>query len=308
MSRLVRVLMFVIIGGALQLHCSSDDPPPSAPQLQPGLFDTLPDLSVTPMPDGEAEAVAVSLSRTLVAPVDLYERIHDDLALMRRTFRDSVPYVDFYFKPYLAPGRFLARFDSAVLLDTVGPTYPLFDSLNSMLRLDTIVASHFSDWHSFRFHGRLNPVRLIELYSRVDGFLNIEIDSYWTIEEGDEVYLYPAGEEFKYFFVHGWGDCPSGCFFKRIYYISSRDSSAVYVGNYLLYPSDSNTVEPAWLDTFFMARDTIYYGITWTPDSAHYWNGMGTRWMPGLDLPASALPLRLNDSAATGSGAPSGSY
>ncbi len=52
------------------------------------------DPSVTPRQNEEAEEAAVWFSGSLVAPENLYEILRDDLALIRTSWRESIPQVD----------------------------------------------------------------------------------------------------------------------------------------------------------------------------------------------------------------------
>lgn len=88
------------------------------------------DLSLTPMEDGEAEAIAYFLSGDLVAPMWLYSKVNSELEVIRREWSDSLPQVNITYFPCLYPSYLFAGFDSTTMDSIRAGTYHAWDSLN----------------------------------------------------------------------------------------------------------------------------------------------------------------------------------
>lgn len=70
-------------------------------------------LRLTPLPDEEAEVMALWMSGEIEAPMDLYTRIHNDLQSIRRDFGDI---------PVLDSITFTSPWQPGVLLFDLGPS------------------------------------------------------------------------------------------------------------------------------------------------------------------------------------------
>jgi len=258
-----RTLLVAIcmIASAILLSCNSDQPlKPTAipPANQP------PDLSVTPMPNEEAEIAALVLSRELVAPKWLYNRIKTDLEVIRSTFQDSIPAVNIKFRSFFRPSSLGMQLDATVFFDTVSGGGRIFDSLNRVYRLDTCYRM-FDDFYGLTFEGRLNSARLVDIYAGIPGEYIV-----WSPNSGPgdhpALLIWPEGLTFKYFFRDAWGDCPSGCMSSEIFYFTATGGTITFRESYLSDRSNSDP-RPPWWDTALMAYDTIFYDNIWYADS-----------------------------------------
>lgn len=248
----VRVVFLGVL--ILALACGSHAPTEPTPE---------PDWVVSPAEDYEAEVAAVILSRTLLAPQNLYDRIKSDLEGIRAEFGDSIPAVQLTVRPVWELGEIAIRVDTLMLQDTTSAGYRRLDSLNRQFGLDSMkqYEMHFREYFSLYFSARYNPVRLVEIYLTVDGIFEVFPDGF--AGDSPELYIYPDGDEFKYFFRNAWGDCPAGCIISDIYYVISKQGQFEFVGSWS-NQDDPDPPRPAWMDTAMMARDTMSY---W-PESA----------------------------------------
>jgi hypothetical protein len=122
------------------------------------------DPSLTPRESEEAEEAALWLSGSLVAPQELYEIVRDDLALIRATYRDSIPQVDTVsFQPYLMSNWVGIELSPDAYQQYTQGEYHDWDSLNTLYGL-TQTRPGIHEFLYLIFSGRYNTVRLAELY------------------------------------------------------------------------------------------------------------------------------------------------
>jgi len=219
---------------------------------------TPPDLSVTPMADAEAEMAALWQSGEIVAPTVLYNRIGSDLAIIREQWGDSIAETAIQFQAWWQPSLIHMGFDSATYDSVMEGTYHAWDSLNELYRV-TEVSSVFPPHITVEFEGRLNPIRLVDIYKGLPGAYYVQ--SGGTV--GDRSVMLPVRDKrtMKYFFRNAWGDCPAGCIYSEIFYFTVKDDSVDYVGSLLLdhpYPEPTD-----WLDTFNVAKEAYFEFNDW---------------------------------------------
>lgn len=149
------------------------------------------DVTATPKKDREAEEAALWLSGSLVAPDTLYSMILEDLAMIRSDYGERFPQVESL--------SFWPRWVQSML--SVGLTregeerfragdYHDLDSLNSWLGVVGVEYKDYGGVGGFlrlSFAGRLNPMRLAEIYEGVGSVSVAQAYSYM----GDFPNVYP---------------------------------------------------------------------------------------------------------------------
>ncbi len=236
------VLIFIVLILLIITACNNNSPTKSKSDII--------DLSVTPMENEEAELAAMWLSGELVAPVDLYERIIDELQVIRGMWDDSVPEVLIEYKPHLLPSRLNINFSQDKFDSVLSGKYNEWDDLNTCYRLDSILIDTNNLEVEIQFKGRLNPVVLLDAYS-----ILTDVDVDFVKGRGIHVLLiYNADGNLKYYF------------YKRsmiplhhpetIDYFDFENGSAVYRGR------SNSMFGPAWGDTVLMARENFIYPDT----------------------------------------------
>ncbi len=238
-------------------NCDTGDPVGS-PTNQP------PDLSITPMENEEAEVAAMVLSRQLIAPKWLYDRIRTDLQLIRSRYLDSIPQLDIRFVCDFEPSCIVVQIDSGVLFDTSSGGGRIIDSLNHVYRLDTLFRV-YGNFYQLKFLGRLNSTRLVDIYARIPGEYCVSTSGF--VGDLPKLVIWPDGETFKYFFRDAWGDCLSGCMYSKVFYFTAKDRTAAIVDSFLFYSGNPQPI-PAWRDSLRMAIDTAEYYNSWCVDSS----------------------------------------
>ena len=223
----------------------------------------LPDLSVTPMENAEAELAALWLSGEIVAPTSLYERIRDDLAMIRAEWGDSVPETEVTFRMWWEPSILEAGFSGPTFDSIMDSTYHAWDSLNEFYRL-TDYSSSFSPFVRLSFEGRLNALRLVDIYKGLPGMFWVANSEY----VGDWPVMLPVKDRrtMKYFFRNAWGDCPSGCLYSDVFYFTVVDDSVDYVGA-VLYDEWEQADTVVWLDTLGAAFRRYREWNSWADES-----------------------------------------
>jgi hypothetical protein len=224
----------------------------------------LPDLSVTPMENAEAELAALWLSGEIVAPVTMYTQIDHDLEVIRNQWLDSIPEVKIQFYPYWVPSRLSLGFDPLTYELVETGQYHAWDSLNEFYRVDTM--SFLSDYNyvALTFKGRLNPMVLVDQYAGLPGLEYAHTDS--PIGDWPVLLIYKAPSQLKYFFRNAWGDCPSGCIWSHYFYLVVEGDSAIFRGSYL--PRHQDEDYPPWFDTAMTARQNYFQFKIWKADTA----------------------------------------
>lgn len=212
------------------------------------------DISVTPLDNEEAELAALHLSGELVAPVGLYNKVKQELELIRSSWKDSIIFVNLEFVPFYKASALLMAADTIVFDSMLAGTYIAWDSLNSYYRLKQFKEIFtFNDkvYFQLNFTGRLNSFVLNRAYKDLPDLLGV---GWITNRTGDYPLLVPfkTGNRIKYFFRHGYGDCPSGCLNSDVFYFTVERGQAIYHGSYS-YEFPLVQPIPTWLDTFEMA-------------------------------------------------------
>jgi hypothetical protein len=223
----------------------------------------------TPLPDWEAEELAMAISRELTAPRNLYNRIKKDLAMIRQEFEDEVPAVAIRFQPSWTSGSVVMKIDTTILLDSTSEAFRVFESLNSAFGFVTF-RHEWDDWYSLELDGRYNPVRLIDqFYHLVPGGIYYMGRAPGYIFDRPEMFLARDGSIFRYFFRNAWGDCPAGCLYERIHCFSVNGRRVTYHGSYNRRESPPPP-QPDWYSIYVAAYDSVWYSIKWYPDSVIY--------------------------------------
>jgi hypothetical protein len=205
-------------------------------------------ISHSPRPDEEAEHMALWLGGEVVAHDTLYEKLKNATALVRNTFRDTVPYLDSMgFIPVYCD-NYLDLLLTTDAVDRVREgTYREWDSLNRLFRttsVDTLfdVAVFHYNWATLRFDVRLNPIVLGSLYVKLEG---VESTGIWAWTMPDHGNLFPriTDDGVTFLLRQSWGDCYLGCISSHYWYFRVKDSGAEYVGDYL---ADHSSEPPDW--------------------------------------------------------------
>lgn len=249
-SRIFIVLFFSFV--VLLVSCDDKSLSPTKPKG--------PDFSSTPMENEEAELLAAYLSGEIVAPISLYHQLNREIALIRDTWEDSVPYVKIKYFPPFEPSVITLGFTTDYYDSIVAGQYHYWDSLNSYYRLKKQGFHSFGNSLELFFGGRLNSLLLVDAYAGLPGMRYVNLNS-WA---GDWPVLLAIKDEttIKYFFRDAGGDCPSGCVWSDFFYFTVVDDSARFIGNFILdYTSDS--IPPSWLDTAITALKNYREGNSW---------------------------------------------
>ena len=206
-------------------------------------------LRLTPLPDEEAECMALWLSGEIEAPMDLYERIHGDLQMIRE---------DFHNLSVLDSITFTSPWQPGVLLFDLGPfgreelqnhASPLWDSLNALYH-----PIFDSTYLRATFPGRLHSERLAEAYERVPQVFGIGMyagaafGGWWLTQitpgrlGGDTlVYAFQRGYPHQLLF---WPDSIAfWCFY-------STENGVSHAGRYDVDSTGSGETPPVWWSDF----------------------------------------------------------
>ncbi len=242
------ILFITIIILLVSLSC--DDSSPTKSKL---------DLSVTPMENEEAELAAMWLSGELVAPVRLYERIRDDLFLIRSTWIDSIPEVAVEYTPWRIPGYLNLWFEQTTFDSIISGDYHSWDSLNNYYRGQISYIETRKGRICLSFEGRFNPSILAIPYRELDGISGVG-GIYTPYSDYPMLLIYRLGNIHKYIFRDAWGDCPSGCIYSTFHYFEIENGNAVHKGSWYPEhpPPEDGWDPPKWMDIYQKALNNYY--------------------------------------------------
>ena len=152
----------------------------------------------------DAEFVALDYSGELEAPADLVAMAGADLASIRAYdpyFEDILPRPEWLFT-WLE-----LKLTAWAFEDFRAGEYHGLDVPNGLYGPVELEEMPVVDWIRAVFPRCYNLNRLRDIYAAADGVLIAETP---YVIEGDGIAMLSPGH---YLFTHGWGDCPSGCFY-----------------------------------------------------------------------------------------------
>jgi len=225
------------------------------------------DLSLTPMEDAEAETAAYFLSGDVMAPLWLYNKIRTELEMIREVWSDSIPQVNIKYQPYSWTSYLAAGFQASTFDSIVAGTYHSWDSLNQHYRLDSTRQPPRSNFVDMFFHGRLNPIQLVEIYKGLPGMQYVHSWNY--VGDRPVLLLTLEGRDIKYFFRDAWGDCLAGCIYSDFYYFTIEDKVPLFHGSWRNWNNEGrdSVPVPVWYDTVWQAFDDYRQISIWHRDT-----------------------------------------
>lgn len=193
----------------------------------------------------EANAIALCLSGTIIAPDSLFQRVYADLSAIRSCFAGEFEQLNtIWFRAPWLPSCTVVLFEPDTSKLVANGQYKAWDELNKKYQVSGInLRSIAYNSAVLSFKGQLHPRHLSESYRALPG-VRFAHPNYYI---GDGPMVYPSGQEtseMTYLFRNGWGDCPAGCIFSEFWYFVSDGAGRIrFIGHW--DPSlDRN--EPDW--------------------------------------------------------------
>ena len=155
----------IIAGLLLALHCAK----PNQPEEPPYFVET-------PMPDGNAELMALSLSGEILAPLALYERIHQDLEQIRCDHPSY--FCEFcqigHAPKFGLPTTIVFYIDKEMFVQLGENSYHAWDELNKEYQMVRYLAYGFTphDIVAIFFGGRRHLDIMAQEYLSLPGFIH----------------------------------------------------------------------------------------------------------------------------------------
>lgn len=165
-------------------------------------------LAATPRADADAETLAMLFSGALTAPDALYDRVVLDLAAIRA---EAPMLVDLHARPPwgVDGARMPVSFDEEGTVEMQAGTYDGWDCPNEHYGATAEPGALLEDTAYVSFGDkRLNLMRLAEEYFELPNVIYTEVPGNL---DGSYICLEQDGDEHRYLFALGGGDCPSGC-------------------------------------------------------------------------------------------------
>lgn len=221
-----------------------------------------PNLNSTPMENEEAELLALWLSNSVVAPSDLYTTIRNDLSLIRSTWKNRIPEVQFKFIPSQIPSKLFILFDQDTFEAIVAGNYHAWDKLNEDFSVKEIIARDYSSFVVLNFEGRLNPNVLVDYYKELPGAKLIDTPTGFSglsplIIDGE-------GEHLIYYFLGNWPHDVNGGSLEKINCF--RIMNGIVVHQYEREGIINIWDPPEWMAMVYRAIQNYSYTNSWVKE------------------------------------------
>jgi hypothetical protein len=170
--------------------------------------------------DKEAESLAIEIDDTIRASDTTYERIRRDLALCRDEFPELA---EIRYRGKYAPRTMFVKLEEGMPTDS-------FDSLNELLIV--VETREFStiDWLLLTFYDTLNIPKVVDWYNNLPEVQDAGRNGVCC--DGDSISVTPLWDAYAYEFVHGYGDCQSGCMCHELWgVVVTKDGIATLVSH-----------------------------------------------------------------------------
>lgn len=236
------IISLVIAGSLIILHCAKPNRPEEPPYFVK-----------TPMPDANAELLALTLSGEILAPLNLYERIHRDLEQIRcNNPHHYRGFCNILHTPKFGNPSTLPFYINQEVYDLLtADDYHEWDTLNT--RFDFAwyrVYSSDTNIVILYLGGRRNLELIAQEYLSLPGFIKrITIPPPYSMAN---IYPRMAADTISYLFRRVNTDCSSGIKWSYFWYFSATKDSVSFVGYWM----------PDWSD----------------PDFPQWWSDAGLNW------------------------------
>jgi len=159
----------------------------------------------SPLPNEEAEILAIEASGQPVAPLDVYDRIARDLS----SIRSSHPEVQgITARPTWPASDLFIGFDAEGSAAVTSGTYADWECPNELygaVSVRQVITGFFNVEYAHRF----NVPALSAEYAKLPHVITAGPDLF--LGDGNDVCASFAGTTYSYIFDAGSGDCPAGC-------------------------------------------------------------------------------------------------
>ncbi|MFH2056020.1 MAG: hypothetical protein ABIJ61_08690 [bacterium] len=199
-----------------------------------------------PFADREAEHAALWISGELMAPVDLYNRVHDGLNTLRESWRDAVPQVETrLLLPYAYAGVAigLSEDQKARYLEST------FYELDSLLELYNVAGVYENihdiddlSWLTIRFKGRLNCDVLDTIFTEALPDARWVQDGRYYYSYGEpNIYAWMVADRLTFLVQESWHPPNDWSYSSRFWYFKEAGDEVLLVGSF-----STNERFPEW--------------------------------------------------------------
>lgn len=162
--------------------------------------------AMTPLPNAEAELLAIEASGAIVAPLPLYDRVAAELAAIRA---DAPGLAAIEARPSWPPSSVDVTLDEEGRAAYDAGTFDAWDCPNELYHA-TAVEDGFLGSLVVRFAGLYDVQQVLVDYEAVEHVVSAEPELVGG-GDGPDVCLSIDGELHTYIFDDAGGDCPAGC-------------------------------------------------------------------------------------------------
>ena len=231
---------------------ASPDPDADAgPDTQPGDTGPAPDASAcqglghgtpaqiasTPRSNATLELLALTLTKEVVAPQSIYDRVTRDVAKikMQNSSLSNITY-----RPGHDGKTLLLQTTPKTTGEIKNGTYTAWDCLNQHYVYQSHDVLSFGNNVELELEGRYNMSTVGSDYAALPGIKAAEPNR--SIGDGSTICADRNGDIYHYVFVQGWGDCPAGCIHHNYWYYTVDASGQVTKKGQAMDPAQP----PSW--------------------------------------------------------------
>jgi len=209
--------------GALALLCRCAGGPPTDLGAIPDHWETS-DLEATPRADQNLELLALSVSGTVVARQEIYDRVVRDVTAIRASHVEAEG-ISYFSRD--TGNELLLEVDAATFAAIEEHAYHDWDELNARWRLvnSHILGGPSSHGFLLQFDGIYNIPAVARGYAELTGVIYAEPD-FW-IGDRSTICLTLEGDRYRFVFDRAGGDCPAGCTSHHEFGFSTNRSGAI---------------------------------------------------------------------------------
>jgi len=194
------------------------------------------EILATPREDYSLEMLAISMTDTITAPQDVYDRLTKDVPAMQDVLENKMDGSVMNYEGSkinhipLRSGRTLTiGADTNTIQRMKNGTFSEWECLASWYKLEHIRVL-FGSLVIATFHGAYNFKKISEEFKNLPGVTFVEPDG--MLGGGSSVRGKIEGDTWHFVFEAAWGDCPSGCIFSHFFYLTTKPGAdPIFVGS-----------------------------------------------------------------------------
>jgi len=185
------------------------------------------EILATPREDYSLEMLAISMTDTITAPQDVYDRLTKDVPAMQDVLENEMDY-DYVMnfegskinhRPGITGSSLIIHADTITIQRMKNGTFGEWECLASWYKLEHL-DELFEGFAIATFNGVYNLKKIAEEFMNLPGVTFAGPDG--TLGSGSSVRGKIEGDTWHFVFEAAWGDCFSGCIDSYFFYLTTK--------------------------------------------------------------------------------------